>query len=136
MKRYQVLDFVCFFVALCLLVTSFPVNAQEKVIRLKYANFFPPVHKQSILAEQWCKELEKRTNGRVKVTYLGGGTLIPAPQSYEGAIRGIADISQSSPQWMAGRFPITEALYLPMGIKDGIQATRLSNEWFKKFKPK
>jgi TRAP-type C4-dicarboxylate transport system substrate-binding protein len=136
MKRYQVLVFVCFFAALCLLVTSFPVNAQEKVIRLKYANFFPPVHKQSILAEQWCKELEKRTNGRVKVTYLGGGTLIPAPQSYEGAIRGIADISQSSPQWMAGRFPLTEALYLPLGIKDGIQATRLSNEWFKKFKPK
>jgi TRAP-type C4-dicarboxylate transport system substrate-binding protein len=136
MKRFQVLTFVCFFVALCLLVTSFPANAQEKVIRLKYANFFPPVHKQSVLAEQWCKELEKRTNGRVKITYLPGGTLVPAPQSYEAVVGGIADISQSSPQWMAGRFPLTEALYLPLGLTDGIRATNLTNEWFAKFKPK
>lgn len=136
MNRHRTLCIICFFIGLCVLIASMPAQAQEKVIRLKYANFFPPVHKQSVIADEWCKELEKRTKGRVKVTYLPGGTLVPAPQSYEGAVRGIADISQSSPQWMAGRFPLTEALYLPLGLKDGILATRMTNEWFQRFKPK
>ena len=34
------------------------VSAQ-KVISLNYANFFPAPHKHSILAEQWCKEIEQ-----------------------------------------------------------------------------
>lgn len=66
MNRYRTIVFMCCFVALCVLTTSMLAQAQEKVIRLKYANFFPPVHKQSVIADQWCKELEKRTNGRVR----------------------------------------------------------------------
>ena len=124
MKRYQSIGFSCIFIVVLFLLTSpFPAHSQE-TIKLKCANFFPPVHKWSILAEEWCKEIEKRTNGRVKITYLAGGTLVPANQSYEGAVRGIADISLSSQQWMAGRFPLTEALYLPLGVKSGIQGTR------------
>jgi TRAP-type transport system periplasmic protein len=136
MKRYGNVALVCSFVALCLLAVSFSAHGQEQVIKLNYANFFPPIHKQSVIAEQWCRELEKRTNGRVKVNYLPGGTLVPSPQSYEAAVKGIADISMSSQQWMAGRFPLTEGLYLPLGLKDGLAATRMTNEWFRKFKPK
>ncbi|MBW2023301.1 MAG: C4-dicarboxylate ABC transporter substrate-binding protein, partial [Deltaproteobacteria bacterium] len=44
-------------------------------IKLTYSNFFPPTHIQSKLAEAWCKEVEKRTNGRVKVEYYPGQTL-------------------------------------------------------------
>jgi TRAP-type C4-dicarboxylate transport system substrate-binding protein len=136
MKRYQSIGLSCIFIIVFFLLTApFPAHSQE-TIKLKCANFFPPVHKCSILAEEWCKEIEKRTSGRVKITYLPGGTLVPANQSYEGAVRGIADISLSSQQWMAGRFPLTEALYLPLGVKSGYQGTIMINEWYKKFKPK
>jgi TRAP-type C4-dicarboxylate transport system substrate-binding protein len=31
--------------------------------------FFPPVHPTSKLAEEWCKEVEKRIEGRVKISH-------------------------------------------------------------------
>jgi TRAP-type C4-dicarboxylate transport system substrate-binding protein len=30
-----------------------------------------------VIADQWCKEVEKRTNGKIKITYYPGGTLLP-----------------------------------------------------------
>lgn len=112
-------------------------NAQaQKVITMNYSNFFPAPHKHSILAEQWCKEIEKRTNGRVKIAYFPGGTLTPAAQIYDGVVKGISDIGFSCFAYTRGKFPLTEVIDLPIGLKDGTTATRLINEYYKKFKPK
>lgn len=98
-------------------------QADEKVTKLKYSNFFPPSHKNSILSEQWGKEIEKRTNGRVKVTYFPGSILTPPTQTYDSVVKGIADIGQSLVGYSPGRFPLTEVLALPLGYSSGIQAT-------------
>lgn len=135
MKRLGYVWFVCLFVACCMLA-GVGCTARTQKIELKYANFFPPVHKMSVLAEEWCKEVEKRTNGKVKIIYLPGGTLVPANQAYEGAVKGITDISLLTQQYNAGRFPLTEAMYLPLGLKSSRQGTRLINVWYDKFKPK
>jgi TRAP-type C4-dicarboxylate transport system substrate-binding protein len=135
MKRYGVGFLVLFFVAFCVLAAVSPVHSQE-VIKLKYANFFPPMHTMSIMADEWCKEVEKRTNGKVKITYLPGGTLIPAAQAYEGAVKGIADISMMTQQYNAGRFPLTEVMYLPIRSTSAHQASKMINVWYDKFKPK
>ena len=125
------------FIALTLMI-ALPslTQADEKVIKLKYSNFFPPSHKNSILSEQWGKEIEKRTNGRVKVTYFPGSTLTPPTQTYDSVVKGIADIGQSLVGYSPGRFPLTEVLALPLGYSSGIQATNLTNEFYRKFKPK
>jgi len=39
-----------------------PAQAQEKAVTLKFANFFPPDNKISLAFDEWCKEVEKRTN--------------------------------------------------------------------------
>jgi TRAP-type transport system periplasmic protein len=136
MKKESLVVFTGVIIIIFALTLFLPGRSQAGTIKLKYASFMPPVHKQSLLSKQWCKELEKRTNGRVKVTYLPGSTLVPAPQGYEAAVRGITDISISAPAWTAGRFPLSEVLDLPLGYKDGLQATLLANEFYKKFKPK
>jgi len=136
MKRNSLIVFTGFISILFVLSLFLPGRSQAETIKLKYASFMPPVHKQSLLSKQWCKEVEKRTNGRVKITYLPGSTLVPAPQGYEAAVRGIADISIAAPAWTAGRFPLSEVLDLPLGYKDGLQATLLANEFYMKFKPK
>jgi TRAP-type transport system periplasmic protein len=136
MRKCQWFGVMFCFLVFCLSATSFPAEAQEKVIRLRYASFFPPVHKLSGVLEQWCKEVEKRTNGRVKITYLPGGTLVPPPQAYEAAVRGVADITIASPSWVVGRFPLSEVLELPLGYTNSVQATRLANAFYKKFRPK
>ncbi len=118
------------------LCVSFPLHAQEKTVKLRYSNFFPPAHPISKLSEEWCKEVEKRTNGRVKITYFPGNTLTPPMQTYDSTVKGIADIGQALLAYAPGRLPLSEVLQQPLGYTSGLQATRLANEYYRKFKPK
>ncbi|PIE65131.1 MAG: C4-dicarboxylate ABC transporter substrate-binding protein [Desulfobacterales bacterium] len=104
--------------------------------RLTYATFFPPTHIQSQLAESWCKEVTKRTNGEIEITYFPGGTLIKASQTYDGVVQGIADIGMTVLAYSRGRFPVAAAIDLPMGYASGVQATRVANAVFDHFSPK
>jgi len=124
------------FVLLALSLPFSSSHAQEKVTTLNFASFFPPENKVSLLMVDWCKEVEKRTNGRVKVTYFAGGTLAPAVQIYQAVIKGIADIGLSFMGYTWGRFPLSEVIEQPIGYKSGYMGTKLANEFYKKFKPK
>ncbi len=112
-----------------------PVFAQE-VITLRYAHFMPPPTAQAINSAEWCKEVEKRTNGKVKITFYPGSTLMPAPQTYDSVVKGIADIGWSIMSYTRGKFPLTEVIDLPLGYKSGYVATKLINAYYDKFKPK
>ncbi len=136
MKRYGRACFVWVLTLFCFFVFTCPVRSEEKVVKLKFSTFSPPMSRLAGLAEQWCKEVEKRSNGKIKVAFFPGGTLVPANQSYEGAVRGITDISLTSQQWAPGRFPQTEGVALPIRVKSSTQGTKLINAWYKKFKPK
>lgn len=124
-----------FFAATCL--AMFPVMASaQKVITLNYSNFFPAPHKNSVLAQQYCKEIEKRSGGKVKITYFPGGTLTPAAQTYDNVVKGIADIGESCFAYTRGKFPMMETLDLPLGYKSGVSATNLANAFYEKYQPK
>jgi len=107
-----------------------------KNYELNYSIFFPASHGNTILATEWAKEIEKRTNGVVKINMFPGATLTPADQCYDGVVKGISDIGMSVLSYTRGRFPLTEVIDLPLGYHDGLQATRLCNAFYKKFKPK
>ncbi|MBI5521155.1 MAG: TRAP transporter substrate-binding protein [Desulfarculus sp.] len=121
---------------LALVALAWPAQAEQKVIKLKYTNFFPPPHKNSQLTEQWCKEVEKRTGGRVKISYFPGNTLTPPTQTYDSVIKGIADIGMSLLAYSPGRFPLSEVLTLPLGYTSGYQSTKTANAFLQKFQPK
>ncbi len=110
--------------------------AQAKPIELTYSIFFPAPHKNTVLATQWAEEINKRTNGRVKITMFPGGTLTPADKCYDGVVKGLSDIGMSVVSYTRGRFPLTEVIDLPLGYKSGLAATKLVNAYYKKFKPK
>ncbi len=112
------------------------VCAQEKVIKLKYTNFFPPGHPIAVLSGDWCKEVEKRTNGRIKISYFPGNTLCPPQQAYDSVVKGIADIGQTLAAYASGRFLLTEVLAQPVGYTSNGQPTRTCNAFYLKFKPK
>jgi len=113
-----------------------PAFAADAVVSLKYSNFLPPLHTHSVLIDQWAKELEKRTDGRVKVRQFAGNTLTTANQTYDGVVKGITDIGLSILSYTPGRMPLSEVLTLPLGVKSGYQASHLANAFYKKFKPK
>ena len=110
--------------------------AQAKPLELSYSIFFPAPHKNTALAGEWAKEVEKRTNGAVKITLFPGGTLTPADKCYDGVVKGISDIGMSVLGYTRGKFPLTEVIDLPLGYKRGLAATRLINRYYQQFKPK
>jgi TRAP-type transport system periplasmic protein len=126
---------VCSFVAVLLALASAPGTC-AKTVTLNYSIFFPATHAHTLLATEWGKEVEKRTNGAVKVSVFPGGTLTPADQCYDGVVKGISDVGMSVVSYTMGRFPLTEVIDLPLGYTSGVQASRLANAYFEKFKPK
>jgi len=88
------------------------------------------------LAEQFCEEVNKRSNGRVEISYYSGGTLTPAPQVYGGVVEGISDIGMSVLAYSMGRFPATELVDMPHAYPNGWVATMVANDFYKEFKPK
>ena len=134
-KRYWGLLVCVSLISLFILGTVSHAPAQGTV-KLTYSNFFPPTHIQSQLAEAWCKEVEKRTNGRVVVEYYPGQTLTKAHQCYDGVVSGLSDLGFSVLGYTRGRFPVLAAVDLPLGYPNGVVATKLVNAVFEKFKPK
>ncbi len=124
-------------VFMVLMFVALPLSSShaKKVFELTYANFFPPTHIQGKLGKAWCDEVSKRTNGAVKITYFPGGTLLKGPHIYDGVIKGIADIGMSCFAYTRGRFPVMEAIDLPLGYPSGWVATKVINAYYEKFKP-
>jgi TRAP-type C4-dicarboxylate transport system substrate-binding protein len=137
MERKTRVAVVVLFVVLSI-VSLMPAQgfAQQKVYELRYANMFPAPHKNSLMCEAWCREVEKRTNGRVKISYFPGGTLTPPAQTYDSITTGITDIGMSVFNYTRGKFPVMDAINQPMGYKSAYLVTKLANEFYKKFKPK
>jgi TRAP-type C4-dicarboxylate transport system substrate-binding protein len=123
-----------FFVATCMVVpNSF---AQEKAVSIKVTNWFPVGSKHDSILQEWGKDLEKRTNGKVKVSYYAAGTLAPAAQTYDAVVKGIADVGNHVMGYTMGRFPFSQVLDLPIGWPENGDGTKIANDFYKKFKPK
>jgi len=124
------------FLSISIMGFSFFISPAFGQIKLSHSNLWPASHKHSVLAVEWAKEIEKRTNGRVVITVHHGGTLTPGDKCYDGVIRGISDVGMSVCGYTRGRFPLTEVIELPLGYKSGWAATKLITEYYNKFKPK
>jgi len=101
-----------------------------------YSTFFPPTHIQTKVPQAWAKEIEERSNGQIKIQIFTGGSLTPAPQIYDGVVKGISDFGLSVLAYSPGRFPVLSAVDNPFGYNNAFVATRVINELNRKFQPK
>jgi TRAP-type C4-dicarboxylate transport system substrate-binding protein len=123
-------------IAVFLFVVSMWLPAvHAESVQLTYSCFYPPSQIQSKVAEAWCKEVEKRTNGDVRIVYYPGGTLTASTQTYDGVLKGLSDIGFSVLQYTRGRFPLMDFINLPLGYPSGPVATAIINEVYEKFQP-
>lgn len=132
MKRRFLFRLAIFF--LFFFPLTFLLSAQE--FKFRFSDQFPPGHKNGLLAQKWCEEVEKRTNGRVKITHYPANALVPITKTYEAVVKGTVDIGTTLLAYSPGRFPLSEFLTLPLGFTSGYQATLLANAYYKKFRPK
>jgi TRAP-type C4-dicarboxylate transport system substrate-binding protein len=123
-----------------LVLAVFPLltalSAEGEPISLNYANFFPPTHVHGKLPQAWASEIEKRTNGKVKITYFPGGTLGKGNEIYDNVLSGVCDIGLSVFAYTKGRFPVMEAHDSFFGYPSAMAATLMVNDFYNKFKPK
>ncbi|HPU28930.1 MAG TPA: TRAP transporter substrate-binding protein [Syntrophorhabdaceae bacterium] len=108
----------------------------QSPIVLKYANFPPATTFPCVQMERWAKEVEKRTNGKVKVQTFPGGTLLPAKSIFDGVITGTADIGNFAMSYQPGRFPVSEAIDLPIGFTSAKAASLALSDLIEKYNPK
>jgi TRAP-type transport system periplasmic protein len=135
MKKYfcnTIVTLVAFFFAVALLPAA--VNAAP--VKLTYANFPPSATFPCVQMERWAKEVEKRTNGEVKIQTFPGGTLLAAKNIFDGVISGTADIGNLAMSYQPGRFPVSEAVDLPLGFKNSKVASLVLYDLLEKYKPK
>ncbi|WP_300672605.1 TRAP transporter substrate-binding protein [Desulfoluna sp.] len=134
MKR-RVLRCICVLSAGVLMLTLFAPPAAARTWRFSYSVFFPASHGQAQAADAWAREVEKQSQGRIKITVFPGGTLTNAKNCYDGVVGGITDIGMSVFAYNRGRFPVMEACDLPMGYPDGLTASRAVNAYYQATTP-
>jgi len=110
-------------------------DAQQK-ITLKYANFPPATTFPCVQMERWAKEVEKRTGEKVKVQTFPGGTLLAARNIFDGVVAGTADIGNFAMSYQPGRFPVSEAIDLPIGFSSAAAASMALYDLIEKYNPK
>ena len=123
MKKVLVFGLGLFFV--CFIVLVGGLQAADKITKLEFASYAPATEGVSVALQEWCKEVEKRTNGRVTVTFHPGATLVAMPQTYEAVANGIVDIGFAAFGYTPGRFPMMELLrfaHWAENIRTGCQA--------------
>jgi len=125
-----------FFAALFFLTTHSATKAEAQTFDFTYSTFFPPTHIQTKVPEAWIAEIEKRSKGQIKIKLFTGGSLTPAPQIYDGVVKGISDFGLSVFAYSPGRFPVIAAVDNPLGYPDAFVATKTINELYRKFNPK
>ncbi len=113
-----------------------PAPATAAPVTLTYANFPPASTFPCVQMERWVKEIEKRTNGQVKINTFPGGTLLPAKNIFDGVIAGTADIGNFAMSYQPGRFPVSEAVDLPLGLPSARVASLVLYDLIEKYKPK
>jgi TRAP-type transport system periplasmic protein len=114
----------------------FSTFALADVVKLKFANYFPPMHMNSIMMGKYCEELNKKLTGKVEITQYTGSTLLNADKMAAGVLTGIADMGLSNLSYTRGRFPVMEIIELPLGFPSAWISAHVSNEFYNKFKPK
>jgi TRAP-type C4-dicarboxylate transport system substrate-binding protein len=91
-----------------ILLATAPAFAQ-KTIELKYSHPYPKTDEMFIGPNYMFEELQKRTNGRVKVTPYFSETLGRLADSLDMLNKGIADIVLVNPDLFSKQFPLLTA---------------------------
>ena len=112
-----------------------PAVTDAGPVKLSYANFPPAPTFPCVQMERWKTEVEKRTEGKVAINTYPGGTLLGAKNMMDGVIAGQADIGCLCMAYQPGRFIVTNATSLPLGLPNAKVASMVLWDLYQKYLP-
>lgn len=96
------------------LALAAPGQAPAAEVDLNFAHFMPAGSWQhQAFFTAWEQAVEEQSGGRIDVTIFPAQTLGKAPQGYDNARTGVADIAWTVQGYTAGRFPLSHVVELP-----------------------
>ena len=99
---------------LAALAFGLAAHAQAQTIELKVSHFLPPNHTFQKALVAWGQQLEKSSDGRLKLQIFPAGQLGGGPnRQFDAARNGIVDIAVSLHGATPGRYAMTELASLP-----------------------
>ena len=130
------LSILCAAILIGGLVQGAYAQAPAKQIKLTYALFQPATAALSKVQTEFAQELEKRTNGRVQIQVMQGGSLLGAPAMFQGIKNGIADMGNGITSYSPGNFPFTSIAELPSAAQSGWVVSYAMYDFVTKYQPK
>lgn len=111
--------------------------AQDKPIELKFAHWLPAQHPLAKLGFiPWAKSVEAASRGSIKVTIYPAQQLGKAPNHYDMARDGIADVTWANPGYQADRFPIFGVSQLPFQFSSAGAGSKALDAWYRAYAEK
>ena len=93
-------------------------ESTSKQIVLKFANLEPPPSLFTKAFQWWASEIEKRTEGRLKIEIYSGGTLARPKSAIEAIAIGLADAGEVVTVFNPGKTPLATVGQNPIGGSD------------------
>jgi TRAP-type C4-dicarboxylate transport system substrate-binding protein len=113
-----------------------PTSTAVSTINLKFAVYHPPTTSEAQLCQQFADAVKAQTNGAVQVQLFTGGSLLTAPNMYDGIVNGIADIGEGAMSYNPGKFPEVDLTTCPLAAQSPWSITHAINEFYQKYQPK
>jgi TRAP-type C4-dicarboxylate transport system substrate-binding protein len=109
-------------------------GAQERPVELRFAHWVPATHPLArTFYDPWLASVEKASKGLIKVSKFPAEQLGKAPDHYDMARDGIADVTWVNPGYQAGRFPIFAAGELPFMMTNARGGSGALDAWYRKY---
>jgi TRAP-type C4-dicarboxylate transport system substrate-binding protein len=98
--------------ALALLLAATPATAQD-TYNLQFASYIGAGTAKSKAQEWWADEVERRTDGRVKVEFFYQGALLPATDILRGVADGRAQLGYVANAYHPAELPLSSVVGVP-----------------------
>ena len=107
-----------------------------KARELTFSTYTPPTHHVTKVLTDFCSDVEKATNGQIKIVLYSAGTLTKPEQILDGVIKNLSDFGYSVNGYNQGRLPLMEVPDLPIPVATSEKMSQVCLATYKKFQPK
>jgi TRAP-type transport system periplasmic protein len=121
--------------AIVLALASSAAFAQDTPVNLKLSHWVPPSHPLQPAFEAWAKDITEESHGSITITIYPAQQLGKAFDHYDMARDGIADITDVSPGYQPGRFPIFALGSMPFMVANAKGGSAALDAWYRKYAP-
>jgi TRAP-type C4-dicarboxylate transport system substrate-binding protein len=118
---------------LAFVINTSAAMAQDQKFELKFSSWVPPSHGMHPAVNQWLESIGKASGGSITGKLFPAQQLGKAPDHYDMARDGIAEVTFISVGIQPGRLPIAEGGNLFFLHNDGDAGSRAYDAWYRKY---